>query len=543
MALLDGYCSTSEHQAGFKKGYSCTGRLFLLRGLLEEQLFLKHNVYAVFIDFSSFFDTVRGEILCAKLCDRNIPEYLIRAIYGMLRDVKATVQMKGKLGRQFCCRVGLRQGSKSSPKLATLLLDEITNLLLSCKGGINLFETTINHIFYADDLVLLFERYEETNHALSKLKTLCESFGLNVSVEKSFSVYFTKKRDHTTKPFLWGNQVLPVEKSAKYLGCTLMHNLNFKHHVSLVEQKANSAFALVMNFQKRFPSLSFSSFVRLYNSLVLPVYTYSAEVFGWTEGDVINSIFTEHLRRYFGLPKRTGRNAILYLTGTLPIHTKVFKTGYTFWTNLAKMGESRFEKMIYRSMKQSVHPNWFREMCSVFRQIGFHGDFEYWNSKWIISQKNRFTSALESHFSSLVQTWVNESSYTLLHENLEAFGTPAHFLDTASFWDRRILSKFALKVYKFESVTGSWHSLVRKERFCQYCWKNYDRIALGDEVHYLEKCPRFTKNRGKTALNASELTSTLFNKRIGFQTTSSQYHTLAKFIHMSFDQLSDPFVT
>ena len=65
--LLEKYCTTSEHQAGFKKGYSCTGRLFLLRGMLEQQLCHNKSVYAIFIDFSSFFDTIRGEILSSLL--------------------------------------------------------------------------------------------------------------------------------------------------------------------------------------------------------------------------------------------------------------------------------------------------------------------------------------------------------------------------------------------------------------------------------------------------------------------------------------------
>ena len=121
--------------------YSCTGRLFALTGMLEEKCrSSSKGVYAVFIDFSSFFDTIRGEVLCYKLVERNVPEYLVRAIYGMLKDVKASFVMSGKIGEPFSCKVGLRQGSKSSPKLATLLLDELTMYLRKCKGGLDLFE-------------------------------------------------------------------------------------------------------------------------------------------------------------------------------------------------------------------------------------------------------------------------------------------------------------------------------------------------------------------------------------------------------------------
>ena len=462
----------------------------------------------------------------------------------MLRDVRASVLMKGSMGREFSCKVGLRQGSKSSPKLATLLLDEITSLLSNCRGGLVLFDTTVNHIFYADDLVLLFERHEEATDALFKMKFLCESFGLSVSVEKSFTVYFTasnraRNRSNTLK---WGNQSLPTHSCAKYLGCTLSHNLKFQSHILLVEQKANRSFALLMNFQKRFPLLKFSQFIRIYFTLVFTVYASSTAVFAWTEGDKLNSIFTEHLRRYFNLPKRTCRNAILYLAGIPPIQTKVYRSGYNFWLSLTKMDESRFEKMCYRTMKCSEKKNWFNDMCTVFRQIGFEGDYKYWGSSCVSEQKHTFSDTLESYFSSSIQKSIDESGYTFLREYCMTFGLPAHFLDVASFWNRRVLARFVLKGYKFESVTGAWHNLIRKERFCQYCWKNCGTISLGNEKHYLEKCPRFQIEREKIGYPASDLISILFNKRPTSVTTLHQYHALAKFIKVSFDQLSDPFL-
>lgn len=543
MSILNTHCQTSEHQAGFKKGYSCTGRLFLLRGMLESQLNNKKGVYAIFIDFSSFFDTVRGEILCSKLHERNVPEYLVRAIFGMLKDVEASVLMKGEMGRSFSCKVGLHQGSKSSPKLATLFLDEITHLLITCKGGLRLFSQTINHIFYADDLVLLFEQFHEASDSLAKLKTLCERFGLNVSVEKSFSVYFSKRANRNISALKWGEQELPVQSCAKYLGCTLARNLNFGLHVSAVEEKANRSFALLMNFQKRFPSMKFSSFMKLYFVLVFPAYAYSSEVFAWSDCDKLNSIFTEHLRRYLNLPKRTGRNAILYLTGTLPIHSKVYKAGYNFWQSVAKMDESRFEKLVYRTMKNSVGKNWFNEMCSELRRVGFDGDFKYWNFDYIRNEKCRFENTLHAHFTTELQNWMNRSGYDFLIDNVPTFGNVAHFLDASSLWDRRVLAKFILRGYKLESVTGTWHNLIKKERFCQFCWKNCGKFLLGDEIHYLEKCPRFQNARSKTGLIASDLNLVMFNRRLGDPPSTPLYHTLAKFIYTSFDQLPDPFTT
>ena len=49
---------TSEEQAGFKTGYSCVGRLFVLQTVVQWNLSaLKNNCYGVLVDFLSFFET------------------------------------------------------------------------------------------------------------------------------------------------------------------------------------------------------------------------------------------------------------------------------------------------------------------------------------------------------------------------------------------------------------------------------------------------------------------------------------------------------
>ena len=540
ISLLNQYCTTSEYQAGFKQGYSCTGRLFLLRGLVEQQLSTRSCICAVFIDFSSFFDTVRGEILCFGLCERGVPEYLVRAIYGMLKDVKACVQMKGCIGQYFPCKVGLRQGSKSSPKLATLFLDKITQLLESCNGGISLLDQTLNHIFYADDLVLLFSNWEDTNRALARLKDLCERVGLHVSTEKSFGVQFSKRTKIDVAKIGWGNETLPFLNSAKYLGCTLDSRGRFEQHINLVEKKAHRAFSILLNFQKRFPLLPFQSFLKLYITLVYPVYAYSSEVFGWSEGERMNNIYIEHMRRYFGLHKRTAKFSILFLTGTFPIQTRVWKTAYHFWKSTSGLGENRLEKMIYRSMKMSSKPTWFSEMLTIFHEIGFQDDFKFWDKAVISANSSRFVDSMEKYFFRVIEEWKNNTSYKFLTENVVFKEHHPQFLDKASYWDRRVLVKLVLKGYHFESTTGAWHKIDKRVRFCEYCLSN-NVFSLGDEEHYLLKCPKFSKNRSKLSIPSSDILPILFNKFLGNTTTSCQYHSLAKFIKQSFDQLPDPY--
>ena len=415
ICILDQFCYPSENQAGFKVNYSCSGRLFALRGLLDIELGRTSSIFAIFVDFASFFDTIREELLCDYLLDRKVPEFLVRAIHGMLSNVQASVFMKGKMGIPFKCKVGLRQGSKSSPRLATLFLDQLTDVLKNCKGGIQIFDLEINHIFYADDLVLLFTNWEQAQHALNTLSLLCSNLGLVVSIEKSFSVHFRKAKKKGVKQLSWGTSPLVSLDSAKYLGCTIDSKVRFGEHFHGAKQKSNRAFSVLMNFQKRFTTLKFSEFLKLYNTLVYPTFAYASEVFVWSDGEKYEDIFTEHLRRYFGLPKSVSKKALLYMSGTLPVQAKMALTAYKFWARIMSLDEHRYEKMIFRSMKcNRDKKNWYSEMIDFFAKIGFSGDFEYWNHLFIRNNLTRFEKCISRYYRQQLHNWATNSSYRFL---------------------------------------------------------------------------------------------------------------------------------
>ena len=50
---------------------------------------------------------------------------------------------------------GVRQGGILSPKLFSLYMDDLSNLLISSGCGCFLNNVCFNHVFYADDLCLM----------------------------------------------------------------------------------------------------------------------------------------------------------------------------------------------------------------------------------------------------------------------------------------------------------------------------------------------------------------------------------------------------
>jgi hypothetical protein len=58
------------------------------------------------------------------------------------------------------------------------------------------------------------------------------------------------------------------------------------------------------------------------------------------------------------------------------------------------------------------------------------------------------------------------------------------------------LIKFRCGNHKLPIVQGRYENKPREERVCQYCLKN-DMNTIGDEFHYIMKCPQFQDARNK----------------------------------------------
>ncbi len=62
----------AEGQAGFRKYYSTTNQLFILRTLIEQSKAKKKPLYCSFVDFKKVFDTVLCEMLWQVLAGLGV---------------------------------------------------------------------------------------------------------------------------------------------------------------------------------------------------------------------------------------------------------------------------------------------------------------------------------------------------------------------------------------------------------------------------------------------------------------------------------------
>ena len=109
-----------EAQAGFRVNMSTVDDVFVLHSLLTHVLKEGKKLYCAFIDFAKAFDYEVRNNLWYKMIKLGIRGKILNIIKSMYSVVKSRVKYDNKLGNEFVCSLGVRQGECLSPLLFSL---------------------------------------------------------------------------------------------------------------------------------------------------------------------------------------------------------------------------------------------------------------------------------------------------------------------------------------------------------------------------------------------------------------------------------------
>ena len=127
------------------------------------------------MDISKAFDRVDNDRLIEVLIKRKIPNFIINLLIYWLCNQMFYVKWNNCLSDSFSPSCGLRQGSLLSPILFTVFLDGLSQSLNLSNAGCSFDGLVINHLCYADDLVL----FAPSIKALQCLIFICEKICFN----------------------------------------------------------------------------------------------------------------------------------------------------------------------------------------------------------------------------------------------------------------------------------------------------------------------------------------------------------------------------
>ena len=209
----------SNNQIGFMKGCRTSDHIFLIQTIVDK--IVKKNgkkLFVAFIDFRKAYDTVDRENLFYRLSKLGISGIFLNNIKALYKKTEYLVSYKNGYLNPINSNCGIKQGCPLSPMLFNIYVDDISETFDQSCDPVCLTDIYLNHILYADDLVLLSMTKAGLQSSLNKVQNFAEKRNLSINVEKSKTLIFNKTGKFIKEEFTVNYKKLDSVQNFCYLG-------------------------------------------------------------------------------------------------------------------------------------------------------------------------------------------------------------------------------------------------------------------------------------------------------------------------------------
>lgn len=258
-----------REQAGFRAKYSTMDHIFVLTQVIEKYVEYGKELYIAFVDYKKAFDCIEHEGLWISLQEQGVEQSFITILQQIYKNSKAIVKLERK-GKPFDVKRGVRQGDPISPKLFTALLEKIFKNLEWDQMGININGEYLNHLRFADDIVILSNNHEDLQYMITSLERESKIYGLEMNLEKTCVM-----SNGPTIPVSIGSNTLQYVDNYVYLG----QNITFSNPTATeVERRIKKAWGRYWSLKYIFKSsLPMNLKKKAMDSIILPTLLYGCQ--------------------------------------------------------------------------------------------------------------------------------------------------------------------------------------------------------------------------------------------------------------------------
>ena len=335
----------ADEQNGFRTGRSCQEHIFVLNSIIRNRNNENKATFACFIDMAKAFDSVNHILLWDTMIKFGIQGKIHNIIRNMYSNIQACVSLDGHHTEWFRIHGGVRQGDNLAPTLFAMFINSLAENIKEKQNGVKLGDVNLPILLYADDIVIMSETEEGLQEQLDNINEWTRKNRMLINMDKTKVIHFRKSRKPlTTKKFKIGGNTVEKCDSYKYLGLEITEKLNQEKPIEALTKSASKALGNLISKYRNAKGLHFETYCKLYNSTIIPILHYSAEVWGYKEHPQINRIHERAIRMYLGVTKKTPIPSLYCESGWKNTKTHRKIEMITFWVKMYNMDEHRITK-------------------------------------------------------------------------------------------------------------------------------------------------------------------------------------------------------
>ena len=266
LGKLNSYFCTTDYQFGFKSHHSTDLCIHTLKEVID---FYHSQSTSIYMQKLSIAWTT-GRFL-KKLIDRGTPLIFVRIIMQWYATQKACVRWGSVVSDNFLITNGVRQGGILSPLFFNIYMDCLSKSLCNTQTGCKVGGVMINHLMYADDLVIISPSVKGL-----RLLGICDVYGQNHGIlfnhDKTVCMYMPSGNCYylNTPVVVLNGIQLAFVRTYKYLGtmmtCDNADGTNMRRQRRICYARANG---IIKNFSICSPVVKATLFRTFCSNIVL----------------------------------------------------------------------------------------------------------------------------------------------------------------------------------------------------------------------------------------------------------------------------------
>lgn len=518
-------CPDPPNQLGFTKNAQTSDHIFSLKTIIERSTKKRGSrLYSCFVDYRKAFDSVARDALLFKLAKLGIRGKIFACLKHMYENSSTQIKLMNKLSEKINLKNGVEQGHPLSPELFKIFILDLSHQLNECTGNFPLLAgMPVNHLLWADDLVLLATDERSLQILLDILHQYCSKWGLEINTKKTKILIFNKA-GRSIKPssdFFIGDRLIDVTRSYCYLGIIFTPSGSFKTAINELRKKAlRASFSLKRIISNEY--ISSTAIFKLFDALVSPILTYACQVLlpetnfvnamtntftngqndTWQQSwlskiasDPFEKIHLKFIKWVFGTHKKSSNIACWGDSGRKPLGCQMLKQTIKYYNRISEYHYLRtstcnppdtFVQRAYEEQRGNSL-SWFNKIKKL---IDSHGkQVISANGIPFISPSYAFNSSV-TMFDSIWKSALHKSPKLDFYKTVKEKPTAEKYIKLLPLDLRRYISRIRISAHRLPIELGRYtapHPTPRSDRTCPICIHE-GILQLGDEHHFLFSC-------------------------------------------------------